>query len=362
MAESPTVAVVGAGIIGASIAWHLAKGGARVIVLAPERGGVATPNSFAWINASRGNPEPYFRLRIRSMAEWRRLGTDVPAAAPNWCGGLCFDLPAGELEAYAREHSAWGYGIRPVDRKEIALLEPDLAEPPDEALFIAEEGAVEPDATARALLADAVRRGTEIRPATVTALTLSGDRVTGVETAEGRLAVDHVVVAAGTGTPALAASVGIGIPIEAPSGLLVQSRPHAKLVNRVVNSPGLHFRQTADGRIVAGADYGGSAPGEDGEATARLVFETLKAKLRGGDALQFARYSVGYRPTPADEFPVIGGLANRPGLYLAVMHSGITLAPAVGLFAAEEILAGRRDPLLASYGPERFASDSLAVQ
>ena len=43
------------------------------------------------------------------------------------------------------------------------------------------------------------------------------------------------------------------------------------------------------------------------------------------------------------------------GLYIAVMHSGVTLAPAVGLFAADEILAGRRDPLLAPYGPARFA-------
>jgi len=43
------------------------------------------------------------------------------------------------------------------------------------------------------------------------------------------------------------------------------------------------------------------------------------------------------------------------GLYVAVMHSGITLAPVVGLFAAEELLFGRRDPLLQPYGPDRFA-------
>ncbi|MGO4842863.1 FAD-binding oxidoreductase, partial [Rhizobiaceae sp. 2RAB30] len=42
------------------------------------------------------------------------------------------------------------------------------------------------------------------------------------------------------------------------------------------------------------------------------------------------------------------------GVYVAVMHSGVTLAPAVGLFAAEEILSGRRDPLLAPYGADRF--------
>ncbi|MBC8035894.1 MAG: FAD-binding oxidoreductase, partial [Rhizobiales bacterium] len=43
----------------------------------------------------------------------------------------------------------------------------------------------------------------------------------------------------------------------------------------------------------------------------------------------------------------------RDGLYVAVTHSGVTLAPAIGLFAARELLEGRRDPLLASYGPDR---------
>ena len=70
--------------------------------------------------------------------------------------------------------------------------------------------------------------------------------------------------------------------------------------------------------------------------------------------LAFDFYTIGHRPTPSDGFPVIGRPAGIAGLYLCVMHSGITLAPAVGLFAAEEILTGGRDPLLLPYGPERF--------
>jgi len=55
-----------------------------------------------------------------------------------------------------------------------------------------------------------------------------------------------------------------------------------------------------------------------------------------------------------DGFPAIGRPKGPHGIYIAVMHSGITLAPAVGRFAAEELLQGRRDPLLAPYGPSRF--------
>ena len=83
------IVVVGAGILGASIAWHLVRGGARVTVVeAADRGGVATRASWAWINASWGNPEPYFHLRRRSMAAWRTWAEALPALGVAWPGGL----------------------------------------------------------------------------------------------------------------------------------------------------------------------------------------------------------------------------------------------------------------------------------
>ncbi|CCV09707.1 FAD-binding oxidoreductase [Mesorhizobium sp. STM 4661] len=355
---SKQVIVIGAGIVGASIAWHLAKAGAEVTVIADSSaGGVATPNSFAWINASWGNPEPYFRLRTFAMAEWTRLAQDLPGIPLQWCGGLCWDLPPAKLEAYAAEHSAWGYGIERVGNQRAALIEPNLAESPDLALYVAEEGVAEPVAASQALLADAERRGARIITGkAVTGLVQSGGKVTGVEMPGERLAADEVVIAAGAGAPAIAATAGIDVPIETPPGLIAHSRPYRKLLNGLVLAERLHMRQTAQGRIIAGSDFGGADPGMDAEATARDLFAATKAMLRGADGLELDFHTVGYRPTPIDGFPIIGRAEGVPGLYVAVMHSGITLAPVVGLFATREILDGERDPLLAPYGLERFGS------
>jgi glycine/D-amino acid oxidase-like deaminating enzyme len=351
------IIVVGAGIVGASIAWHLVTAGARVTVVAASgRGGVATPASFAWINASWGNPKPYFDLRLRSMAEWTRLKAEVPDIPLRRNGALCWDLPRHELEAFAAEHSSWGYGIRRVDRAEAARMEPALSDLPELALHVAEEGAAEPVASTLALLSDAERRGARMMVATaVKSLLVRDAGIAGVETDEGRLEADDVVLAAGAGSSALLAPAGVGLPMTMPPGLLVHSRPHRHLLNGILVGEKAHVRQTTEGRVVAGSDFGGAEPGASPEDTARELFAEVKSMLVGADDLTLDFHTIGYRPTPADGFPALGRPPGLGGLYVAVMHSGVTLAPAIGRMAAEEILSGRRDPLLSPYGIDRFA-------
>jgi glycine/D-amino acid oxidase-like deaminating enzyme len=272
-----------------------------------------------------------------------------------WVGGLLWDIPPDELEAYATEHTSWGYGIRRVDRAEASRLEPQLRNPADFALHVAEEGSVEPLAAAQAFLAAAQALGAKVianRP--VRQLARHNKRVVGVETEAGTLEADEVVIAAGAGTTKLAASGGYALPIDTPPGLLIASRPHPKLLNGLVMSPGLHVRQTAEGRLLAGADFGGGDPGESAETTSLELFEVMRGMFKDGAALEYSHHTVGYRPMPTDGFPIIGRPPKTDGLYIAVMHSGITLAPAVGLFSAEEIVKGTRNALLKPYGPERF--------
>jgi glycine/D-amino acid oxidase-like deaminating enzyme len=178
--------------------------------------------------------------------------------------------------------------------------------------------------------------------------------VTGVRTGDTLLTADRVVLAAGTGSKGLAASIGIDLPLEAPPGLLVYSEPAPRMLNGVVLAPGLHMRQTDAGRIVAGADFAGGMSDDDPRDAADHLFSALRLALRDGERLSLSHFTFGRRPMPADGFPIIGTVEGHVGLYVAVTHSGITLAPAIGTIAVEEIATGMPDPMLAPFRLARF--------
>jgi len=349
--------VVGGGIIGAAIAWHLARTGAAVTVLdAGEPGGIATAASWAWINASWGNPEPYARLRMRAMAEWRALDREVPGLTVNWCGGLIWDLAPEALDDFARQHRAWGYELHRLDSRAILKIEPNLREAPPFCYHAPGEAMVEPVRAALTLLDGARSHGARILADTrVKWLIEEAGRVTGVHTEEGPLHADETIVAAGAATPELLASIGIHLKIETPAGLLAHSKPARELLRGLVMTPGLHVRQTAEGRLVAGTDFGGSDPTDRPAEMAAELMAKVRALVAGAEDLALDFHTVGFRPTPADGFPALGRPGGKSGLYVAVSHSGVTLAPAIGLFARDEILDGRRDPLLQPYDPDRVA-------
>jgi glycine/D-amino acid oxidase-like deaminating enzyme len=353
------VVVIGAGIVGASIAYHLARRGAAVTVV--DRGqpaGEATEKSFAWINATWGHPEPYFRLRFQSMAEYRRLEDELDGAlGVVWRGCLIWDHEDHELEDFASRYASWGYDVRLIERAEIAALEPGLIAPPARAVYAAGDGTLHPVAATQALLAAAQKLGAEILLDTeVMDVSFSGDGVR-VITGAGTVDADFCVVAAGVATSGLMARLGLSLPMRPTPGLLAHSRPIAQLLRHVIEAPGLHMKQERS-RIVVGEDFGGGPSPNDVEAEGQRLIERVRREVRGAEDLALEKVTVGLRPMPEDGKPVVGFAPGRPGLYLATMHSGITLAPAVGRFATMEILDGARIAMLEPYRPERFAIDS----
>lgn len=354
MTGTPTIVVVGTGIVGAAIGWHLTARGAAVVLVDGEAaaGGRATPASWAWINASWGNTLPYYRLRRASMAAWRRLEAAVPGLAVDWCGGLVFDLPLPELEAFAVDHAAWGYPLQRLEAAAIAALEPALR-PPPLAVLCPDEGVIDPVAATAALLADAAARGARVSTGTpVTAIAVAGGRAVGVETAAGTIAADAVVVAAGTGAPALLAPLGGGVPLKPAPGLIVRSQPLAIRLRHAVVAPGLELRQTADGALLVAGDLLADDP--DGARSAAHRMALAAALLDGDTTPEVVGFTLGERPMPVDGHPFVGAVPGIAGLFAAVTHSGVTLAAGIGAMVTEEIVDGAAEPLLAPYRPGRL--------
>jgi glycine/D-amino acid oxidase-like deaminating enzyme len=350
------VIVIGSGIIGASIAWRLTKAGAHVTVLDAQDQpcGVATAGSWGWINASWGNDREYVALRMRAMAAWRDFDKQVPGLTVNWCGSLLWDLPVEKLAVYIEEHQSWCYPLRLVSVGEIARLEPALRNPPKFAVHAAQEASVEPAQVAAQLLAAADKAGAVVvSRAHVKFLDEENGRIVGVTTHEGSLSADEVVVASGLGSTGLLASVGMKLKLENPPGLLVHTQPLPEILSGLVLSPNLHVRQTTEGRLIAGSDFNGTAPGADPSEAAEAMMSDIRVLLQSDQEIVLDKFTVTNRPALPDGIPAIGRPKNMPGLYLAVTHSGVTLAPVISEIVAGEILRGERDPFLARYHPDR---------
>lgn len=354
MSAAPkSVIVVGAGIIGAAIAYRLAKTEARVTLIdmaGPSAG--ATGKSFGWVNANEPEPGFYNQFRQKALTAWERLGAELGLPLHR-AGCLSWEHGDNALRAQADALSMLGHPSRIVNADEIAVLEPSLKTPPEIALYCEAEGAYDPDVVAPLLCDEAAKAGAERRfGITVTGLKRIGSRVAGVETDFGPIDADMVILAAGLG-----ASVLVNAPdwvVDNP-GLLIRTTPSPAISKRVFAVPGMEFRQEADGRfhIATGkrvTDGGSESASGDPAVIAKECVDALNELFPKAD-VSVADIVIGRRPVPKDGLPIIGEV--EPGAYLAVMHSGATLAALAGEMIAAEIMGAPQDAL-APYRPSRF--------
>jgi glycine/D-amino acid oxidase-like deaminating enzyme len=172
------------------------------------------------------------------------------------------------------------------------------------------------------------------------------------------MTADHVVAATGIASGALFATLGIVLTYQTIPGLIVHTSPVAPVLRHLILSPGIHFRQERDGRIVAGEIFSGNGPNahrltEDPRGVADEIMVALRKRLPD-IAFAGSRVMLGKRPVPQDGRPILGKVPEWDGLTVAVMHSGVTLAPLVADCLSREILSGASDPLIAPYGLARF--------
>jgi D-hydroxyproline dehydrogenase subunit beta len=351
------IVTVGAGIIGASIAFRAAEAGADVTLIeaaAPAAG--ATSKSFGWINASFAETDDYFHLRMAALGAHHRLDADLGGSGVRWGGSLWWEEEGAAFDAHVAKLTALQYAHRVLDRTQFARLAPAIADPPDRCLLVAQEGSVEGPALTARLLSAAAAQGAHIRlGCSALGLMATGKAVTGVMTTHGPLTADVTVIAAGMGSVALLAGVGVDLPLDNKPGLILHTRPIAPVTDHLILSPDVHFRQSPDGSLVAGEIFSGDGPGRDWITSdpGRLaddVLHRLAARLPGHD-IRPAVTMLGQRPVPRDGLPLVGPVGPE-GLYVAAMHSGITLGPLMGELVTAELTSGPV-PDLALFRPDR---------
>ncbi|HLM69344.1 MAG TPA: FAD-dependent oxidoreductase [Longimicrobium sp.] len=375
MSESAEVVIVGGGVIGASVAYHLARGGCTdVLVLdaAPRPGEGSTGRATGGFRAQFGSA-PNIRLSLLSRDALRRFAGDTgvdPGYQP--VGYLFIARHAAELEvllqAQALQHAEGLHEARRVDADEARALNPAIRGEIAGGTFCPTDGYIRPLEILRGYTEAARRLGVRFAfGRACTGFRMEGDSVRAVRTAEGEIGAGCVVNAAGAWAARVAEMAGVRIPVRplrrqvaltAPCGLLPADMPMT-----IFCDDGFHLR-VRDGRVLllwpdepAEADPYAAAV-QDGwvDEVVRRARERLPC-LRDAVIDRAGCWAGLYEMSP-DHHVLLGSSPEVPNLYLANGSSGhgVMHAPAIGLLLSEIILHGAaRSMDVHPLRPGRFA-------
>lgn len=366
------VIVIGAGIAGASAAYHLSRRGAEVVFVDRADRGQATAAGAGivcpWLS-SRSQDEDWYRMANAGARYYASLVPDLasdgePDIGYERIGAMAVSRDDGTLHQIEKQVKNWKKEIPEVG--EIARLSPAEAKkhfpPLDQDL-----GAVHITGAARVdgrKLRDALQRaaqkhGAELRIGEATLVTAQG-QISGVRVFDEFIPADTVVVAAGAWAASLLRPLGLDLAVEPQRGQIV----HLKLPGTdtakwpVILPRSSHYMLAfADSRVVVGATRE-SGSGFDYRVTAGGLQEVLNEALSVAPGLADGtvhEVRIGFRPATRDYLPLLGTVSEVPGLVIAtgLGPSGLTMGPYVGRLAADLATGKRAEVALAAYAPFR---------
>ena len=381
MTETADVIIVGAGVQGASLAFHLARRGTRVMVLERESVAAGATGRSSGFVRMHYDLESDARLAWASFPYFRSWGDIVGAGD---CGfvrtGFMHVMPealGANVRANVAMLQAIGIDTRIAEPAEIARLVPGaLTDDIAAAAYEPESGYADPSGTASGLLEAARNHGARfVHGCRVSAVAVEGESVVGVDTDRGRFAAPVVVDVAGAWAAGLARTVGVEVPVEAwrhdtayfglPAGRVADFPIVIDEINQVYFRPEGHDMMLVG--LEAGNEVGGSPdrpltspqPASIEQMVNRVCARvpwmtegTFRTAHGGQDGI-----------TTADQRPILGR-AGPDGFYLACGFSGtgFKTAPAIGMCLAELILDGRATTVdISGYALDRFTEGRLLV-
>jgi sarcosine oxidase, subunit beta len=380
--RSADVVIIGGGVIGASVGFHLTSAGAGRVILV-ERGHLAagaTGKSHGVVRMHYTNPHDA-RLALLSLPyfhDWEHL-VGAGDCQFDMTGVLRFARPeeTEKLRANVQMLQSLGVETRSVGRAEIAEIDARLLTNDIEvAAWEPTSGYADPVATTHGFAAAMTGQGGEIElEVEVTAIRAEAGRVVGVETTSGPIATDRVVVAAGAWAAPLLAPFGFDIP-------LIAKRVQIASFERPDTEPG-HCRATLfdgphgilvrpDGRshTLVAMTFDPDPVDPDaysGEIAESFVAECRERVVRRQPTMRGARSSGGWAgvtPETPDGHIVIDELEGCAGLFAAVGCSGTNFktAPAIGKLLSEWVTSGGPAPAdVQAFRASRFAESDPIV-
>jgi glycine oxidase len=359
------VIIVGGGAIGAACAYHLARGGRRVLVL--ERGGTIGQ---AW-RAAAGmlapqieaeSDGPLFRLGVAAREHYHSLAPALGEATgidvALWQEGIVqvarTEAEAGTLQRKVAWQRGTGQQCTWLEAAEVRARWPWLA-PTRGAFWAQRDGALHPERLVRALLEDAKRHGAEIVSDTITRVLWQGDSATGVEGTAKRYHGAEVVIAAGAWSPQLS-ELPTRIPVVPVRGQMA-ALPWPEHAPRGIVYSHDGYLVAREGEAIVGSTM--EHAGFEARTTPTGIETILTAAARLSPILAGAprRTWAGLRPITPDGLPIVGQAPGRRGLWYATGHgrNGILLAGLTGL-VMERLLSGQpAGDDVARCSPARFA-------
>jgi sarcosine oxidase subunit beta len=367
--------VIGAGIVGSSVALGLARTGlSRVLVCEqgqpPGLGATAYSGAILREHHTCGCDTALAVRGVRFFREWgQEVGGDCGYRQTGFAVLVGPEFLDHLTKNVAAVNDAGGTSVI-LSAGELAALHPGLLVPPD--VLVGYEpygGYVDPSLATTSLLRAASRHGaTVFEGVRVTGVLIVGEHVVGVDTSVGAISSEVVVLCGGAWTKLLLDGLSIDLPLQprrigiarALTGLAPRALPAC-----IDDTLGTYFRPVDDGSVFFGVRLDPwsdcpAAPAPVDPIEAGVAARRLAVRIPALDAASLDGNRVGVDAYTPDNRPAIGWMA-RAGLYVCTGFSGggIKVAPAVGDLVAQEIVHGCRRDLLEAYRPGRFSTCDL---
>ena len=381
MPETADVVVIGAGVVGCSVAWYLAREGVNVTLLERDAiGSGASTHATGSLSllGAEFSPGPSFEMARASYAEFPELVSELESATgmdllyqrrPSLRLALDDEEVAliKDLMAWQQPHVSMHW----IDAWEVRSIEPRLSPSILGAMYEDESAQLDSYRLNLALARGAELRGASLLYREVTGLIGNGPTVSGVKTASGDIHCGAVVVAAGTWSRAFTRWLEFPVPVRPMKGeRLLLSYPGEPLPVLISSPKRGHMISRLDGLTSVGSTGGRDYDRKElfwGEEFDRQPTETARLELlqRAVDVFpdleraELVQQLAGSRPLSPDSKPIIGPVPGREGVLLATGHTtkGIHLGPVTGRIIADYVCRGSTSLVsdMAEFLPDRFA-------